>query len=213
MAALKSYIYPDGGDADAAEQAETIRRAEVVTKWPLMAFLLTALFCLGSSATCHLCYVRSEKVSFILTSVDYWGICILFLGSCYPYISFKYACGPFIAWRYIFTSIITVLTALCMWATVQKTFMTPVRRVSLFTLFFISCLCPFVMLYIWHDPAYSLAPEPGLYIWPVICYAIGIFFYISRIPECFSKTGAYDFVGASHQIFHCVVLLAIYMTF
>lgn len=43
-------------------QTATIR-AELVTKWPLVAFMLTALFCLGMSTTCHLCYVRNEKVS------------------------------------------------------------------------------------------------------------------------------------------------------
>lgn len=188
-------------------------RAEVVTKWPLMAFILTALFCLGSSTACHLCYVRSERVSNILTSIDYWGICILFLGTCYPYISFKYACGSFIAWRYIFTTLIFVLTLLCMWATVQKQFFTPERRVVLFVIFALSCLVPVLMLYVWNDTENALAPNPGPYGWPILCYTFGIFFYISRIPECFSKTGTFDYFGASHQIFHCLVLLAIYFTF
>ena len=178
-----------------------------------MAYILTALFCLGSSAACHLCYVRSERVSSILTSVDYWGICILFLGSCYPYISFKYACGPFVAWRYIFTTMIFILTLLCMWATVQKTFFTPGRRVALFMLFALSCFVPSLMLYVWDDPKNALSPNPGPYLWPILCYTIGIFFYISRIPERFSKIGVFDYLGASHQIFHCTVLVAIYFNF
>lgn len=98
--------------------ATSLRRAELCTKWPLVAFLLTALFCLGMSTTCHLCYVRSKKVSRVTQYLDYWGIAVLFLGSSYPYISFKYACGRFIVWRYVFISIISVLTLVCMWATV-----------------------------------------------------------------------------------------------
>ena len=93
----------------------TRMRSELVTKWPLVAYLLTALFCLGLSTSCHLCYVRNEQVSKFVTHMDHLGIALLFLGTCYPIISYKYACGPFIIWRYIFTSIISTLTLLCMW--------------------------------------------------------------------------------------------------
>ena len=73
---------------------------------------------MGVSSACHLLYVRSKNVCKVLTCIDLWGICILFLGSCYPYITFKYACGPFVKWRYIFTTVLTVMTAMCMWASV-----------------------------------------------------------------------------------------------
>jgi len=105
-----------------------------------------------------LCFVRNERVSNILTYIDYWGISVLFLGSCYPYISFKYACGPFIAWRYIFISVISVLTLVCMWATVQKNYMSPESRAILFIIFFLSCMIPFTLLFFWHDPLYTLSP-------------------------------------------------------
>mmetsp|Transcript_20112 Transcript_20112/g.24794 ORF Transcript_20112/g.24794 Transcript_20112/m.24794 type:complete len:179 (-) Transcript_20112:434-970(-) len=105
-------------DATVAIQPEMISRAEIVTKWPLLAYLITAAFCMGLSTTCHLCWVKNEKVSKMVTYLDYWGIALILLGSAYPYISFKYACGPFIVWRYIFTSIISVLTLIAMWASV-----------------------------------------------------------------------------------------------
>ena len=108
----------DINDIDTKQWHFDILKAEIVTKWPLLAYLMTALFCMGCSSACHLCYVRNERVSNVVRYLDYWGISILFLGSCYPYISFKYACGPFIVWRYIFITVITVLTVVCMWATV-----------------------------------------------------------------------------------------------
>ena len=196
-------------DAEENEWLIEVLRAEVVTKWPLVAFCLAALFCLGSSSACHLCYVRNERVSKIVTNIDYWGIALLGLGSCYPYISFKYACGPYIPLRYIFISLITVLTGVCMWATVHSHTMSPTARVSVFAVFIIACLVPYSLLFFWNDPLNSLPRSDGDFMWPVVYYAAGAFFYIYRIPECFSKTGAFDYLGASHQIFHVFVLIGI----
>ena len=153
---MKQYL-----NLSAADQSELdygFARAEIVTKWPLVAFLGTTLFCLAMSTLLHLCWVRDEKTCQVLAYLDYWGIAILFLGSCYPYISLKFACGPFIVWRYLFISIISVLSLVCMWATVQKRFLTPMRRAFLFLLFSLSCVVPVVMLAFCYDPLYTLPP-------------------------------------------------------
>lgn len=184
-------------------------RAEVVTKWPLLAYLITAVFNMGLSTACHLCWVKNERVSTLVTYLDYWGIALKFMGCAYTYISFKYACGPFIVWRYIFTSIIAVLTIVAMCASVTKTLMTPGRRTILFLTFCASCLIPIVLLYFWHDPKYTLNPELGDYWWPCGIIFVGTFFYVKRIPEKWSSDGRFDLVGASHQIFHVMILLAI----
>ena len=149
-----------------------------MTKWPLVAYLLTATFCLGLSTTCHLCWVKNERVSTLVTYLDYWGIALLLLGSAYPYISFKYACGPLIVWRYLFTSIITVLTIIAMWASVQQTLMTPGRRALLFLLFSASCLVPVILLYFWHDERYTLDPAFGNFFWPAGVLTLGVIAYI-----------------------------------
>lgn len=59
-------------------------RAESVNKWPLIAYLLSVGFCMGSSAICHLCYVKDDYICDVVAKLDYWGIAILFLGSAYP---------------------------------------------------------------------------------------------------------------------------------
>ena len=58
--------------------------AESVTKWPIVAFLASIVFCLGSSVICHLCYVKNPHICTMVGYLDYWGIAILFLGSAYP---------------------------------------------------------------------------------------------------------------------------------
>ena len=54
----------------------------------------------------------------MVAKIDYCGIAILFLGSAYPQISYKMACGTqMIRARWVFVSIITVCCAVCMFLT------------------------------------------------------------------------------------------------
>lgn len=190
---------PEMVEEMASEYTEASLRSELVTKWPLVAYLLTVLFCLGLSTACHLLYVRNERVCKLVSHLDYWGIALLLLGSCYPIISYKYACGPFIVWRYIFTTIISLLTGVCMWASVAKSVAAhESRRVFLFGLFLTSCMVPIAILYLWHDPKYSLKPNMMPYMTPIAYLAAGVFFYVLRLPERWSTSGKFDLLGASH---------------
>ena len=129
MLTIKKALTPDSSRSsvndELATDSEEYRewtfhkeRAEMVTKWPLVAYLIAALMCMGLSTVCHLFWVRNDRICTMLTYLDYWGICLLGLGTAYPYIAFKYACGSFILWRYVFTSVITLLMGVCCWATV-----------------------------------------------------------------------------------------------
>jgi len=189
------------------------KAAETVNTWPLLAYLITAMFCLGFSTICHLCYVKSARISRIVSNLDYWGIAVLFLGSAYPYISYKYACGPYIFWRYVFMSVISVLTLACMVITVKSSFDTPKSRALIFSTFGASVLVPTLGLEFWKDERYTLEPNLTIYAWGVLSYIVGMYFYVSKVPEKFSKTGRFDFIGSSHQIFHCLVLLGVSITF
>ena len=68
----------------------------------------------------------------------------------------------------------------------------------MFVIFFLGCMVPFAFLFFWYDPLYTMSPNLEEYRIPILCYGIGVFFYASRIPERFSTTGAYDYLGASH---------------
>ena len=215
MATMEQLIRADQIKSGQAEQHWFIdyKRAETVNTWPLIAYLITAMFCLGSSTICHLCFVKSPRIAKIVCNLDYWGIALLFLGSTYPYISYKYACGPYIFWRYIFISIITLFTIACMVITVKSAFMRPKNRALLFTAFGVSVLIPTVGLNFWHDPKYTLQPDLVPFSWALPIYIIGMIIYISKAPEKCSKSGRFDILGSSHQIFHCLVLFGIAITF
>ena len=91
--------------------------------------------------------------------------------------------------------------------------MTPERRAALFILFFISICIPFGLLFIWHDPLYSLDPWPAKHKYAFWAYFAGVVIYVQRLPERWSLSGKFDYLGASHQIFHCCVLVGIAFTF
>ena len=71
-----------------------------------------------------------------------------------------------------------------------------------------SCLIPVLLLYFWHDERYSLEPAFGNFWYPVGALFLGTIIYIMRAPEKCSHTGRFDIIGASHQIFHVAVLVA-----
>lgn len=189
------------------------KKSEEVSKWPLVAFLLTALFCLGCSTTCHWFADKNHKLCRVVATLDYWGITTLIVGTNYPFISYRYACGYMIVWRYVFTSLQVVFTIGCMVATVNQTFLRPGPKAILFMAFGAMNLVPTVVLFIIYNP--DLALEPGIqpYSWGVLFYLLGLTFFLTRFPERYSKTGRYDKFGSSHQIHHCFVLLGLLVSF
>ena len=55
-----------------------------IKRWPLFIMLLGAVACLGGSTCFHLFAVHSQKWFEFLSRLDYAGISLLILGSCYP---------------------------------------------------------------------------------------------------------------------------------
>ena len=83
--------------------------------------------------------------------MDYWGITLLMLGTNYPFISYRFACGYMIIYRYIFVCILAVLTVICMFITMNPTFLQPVPKMILFTSFGLFNFVPTITLYALND--------------------------------------------------------------
>ena len=121
LSTVEQYIYKDEiSKGNYMPRFHTgFAHSEEVSKWPIVAYLFTALFCLSCSSACHWFADKNKKLCRIVATLDYWGITILILGTCYPFISYRYACGYLIIYRYVFVVILTVITALCMLVTVN----------------------------------------------------------------------------------------------
>jgi len=172
--------------------------AEDVSKWPIVAFLFTALFCLGSSTACHWFYAKEKRLCRMLTTLDYWGITTLILGTSYPFISYRYACGYLVVYRYIFVVILTLITVACMVVTMYPAFLRVGPKAILFISFGFFCFVPTIVLYLLDDPDYGLHPGLAPFTWSSMSYLIGLTFFATKFPERLSTTGRFDLIFSSH---------------
>ena len=73
----------------------SVKTTSSLPRWPITIFTCSAIFCLSGSAIFHNFYCMSQKVSDILQTIDYIGICILISGSYVPVIYYSFLCYPF----------------------------------------------------------------------------------------------------------------------
>jgi len=83
-----------------------------IPRWPLMIFLLSAMCCMGFSATYHLFYIKNKSVAYVLNVLDFAGICILTMGSFYPPIMYSFVCAQTFHLRNAFLTIVTISSTL-----------------------------------------------------------------------------------------------------
>ena len=82
-----------------------------VGTWPLYAFLFSAIFCLCCSFAFHCFNCLNKTAHDWLNRLDYSGIAILIIGSCYP--PFYYVFYSKLEFVYIYLSIITFIGISC----------------------------------------------------------------------------------------------------
>jgi len=63
-----------------------------LSRWPIIVFLISAVFCLLCSAVFHLFYCLSHRANQILLRLDYAGVSILITGSAFPAFVYGFYC-------------------------------------------------------------------------------------------------------------------------
>lgn len=125
-----------------------------ISRWPLIIFLLSAMFCFGCSAIFHLFFIQSSKVMEILSRLDYGGISILVMGSAYPPLFYGYACQETLFVRNIFLVIVTLSCSFCFFASLHPLFSQPKYRAirsSMFVVLGISAASPLFYIHFQTD--------------------------------------------------------------
>ncbi|GAB4846879.1 Heptahelical transmembrane protein 4 [Ancistrocladus abbreviatus] len=139
---------------DVANQIAPLMRRPI-TRWPLFAFLGGAMFCLLASSASHLLSCHSERVSYIMLSVDYAGIAALISTSLYPLVYYSFMCYPFLCNLYIgFITVLGIITVLLsLFPTFQQPEFRTVRAV-LFCGMGMSGVLPILhkLVLFWHQP-------------------------------------------------------------
>lgn len=189
--------------------------SHVNTTWKdvtvIAIFLASGAICLAASAFYHTSGCHSKEVASYCHAYDYSGIIILIVGSFYPAIYYGFFCDPHIQRIYLTTMCLAGLGAA--YIVLNPEYAKPTHRGARTTVFIGLGLCaivPVSQLFLTHGFR-TLISEMGIN-WLLISGALyigGALLYANRIPERLAP-GRFDFLFASHQIFHtCVVLAAL----
>ena len=176
-------------------------------RWPLFIIISAAILCLSFSATFHSVGNMSATHQNILNRFDYGGISLLISGSCYPpYYYFFYFSQKL---KIFYLSEITIFGLGTFFYSLTDDFNKPKRRALRGSLFLIFGLCtgiPIVHLSLFAHKIKGYSPDIKLINWYLggISYVSGALIYIMRYPEK-KFPGKFDYIGASHQIFHILV--------
>lgn len=176
-------------------------------RWPFYVFLAGSMFCLFSSAVCHLFSCHSHHVNTLLLRIDFVGITTMIITSFFPPVYYIFLCSP--RWQLIYLSGITLFGLFTIIALLSPTLSSGKNRAPralLFCSMALLGLIPAVHACVanWGNPKRSitLTYEAAM----AMSYLTGTAFYVSRVPERF-RPGWFDLAGHSHQIFHVFVVL------
>jgi len=192
---------------------------EQLSRWPIIVFLLSAVFCLLCSAIFHLFYCQSERANQIFLRLDYAGISILITGSCFPPLVYGFYCQPLYYQMYLsfisVASLIVFFVSLCDFIHSE-----PYRKMKdlmygglgifaglpMFHLIYLSVTSPE------QSDNLNFVSSLPYFLAVGVSYLGGLVIYSFKIPERFSP-GKFDIYGHSHQIWHCCVLLGVIFTY
>ena len=185
------------------EKKETIELA----RWPLFVIIHSAILLFIFSASFHSIGTINERYHDILNRFDYGGISLLISGSCYPpYYYFFYYSNTF---KYLYLTEITVFGIGIFLYSLTDDFNKPQKRTLRGIIFLIFGLCtgiPVLHMAFFGKKLEGNTAGVNLINWYIggVCYVIGALLYIIRFPEKIFP-GKFDYIGASHQIFHILV--------
>jgi len=174
-------------------------------------FLSSATFCLAASAFYHTSCCHSQKVASRCHPFDYSGIIVLIVGSFYPSIYYGFFCDFHVQAFYLATITIAGLGAASI--VLNPEYAKPTHRgarTAVFISLGLGAVVPTTHLLLTHG-FNKLVAEMGVnwLLTSGALYIVGALLYANRIPERLSP-GRFDFLLASHQLFHiCVVLAAL----
>jgi len=186
-----------------------------LSRWPILVFLLSAIFCLAGSTLFHLFYCLSPTVNKIFLRLDYAGICILIYGSGFPPVVYGFYCQPDFALLYLtITGIVsgTVFTVSMMDFIHTEKY----RKMKSLMYGSLGIFSAFPIIHLMNN-SFQVGLENDYlpfsdslpyYIAMGGTYLGGLVIYTARCPERY-KPRQFDICGQSHQLWHVCVVVAV----
>ena len=191
------------------------RKPTELARWPLFIIIHTAILCFIFSSSFHSIGTINERYHDILNRFDYGGISLLISGSCYPpyYYFFYYSNG----FKYFYLIEITVFGIGTFLYSLTDDFNKPNKRTlrgTIYLIFGLSTGIPVLHMAFFGDKIEGNTHGIKLIYWYLggISYVVGALLYILRFPEKKFPI-KFDYIGASHQIFHVLVFFGAFFHF
>jgi adiponectin receptor len=187
-----------------------------VHRWPLFVALFSAAFCLMGSSVYHLACCMNPRVSAIFMRWDYAGISVLITGSCFPALVYGFYCQPTTATIYL--TILSVTSLVVFVISLGDAIHTDKYRKwkgIMYGSLGVGSAAPVLHL-IYNETLIGpgtdylpFASSMAYYVAMGACYLVGLYLYINRLPEKFIP-GKLDNCGNSHNLWHTLILVAIF---
>ena len=175
----------------------------------LNIFIVCMMLCYFFSSIMHLIYPKCEKTCLNTQFLDYTGINLMIAGTFSSFIYYAFYCNVVV--QKIYYSLILTLALIIVPISRLNIFSTNKYRwirTSIFIIYGSSFIAPIIhRLSVTEINDQYFYLELNYFLGAGFMYIIGIFFYITRLPEK-KFPGKFDLIGSSHQIFHIFVLIA-----
>lgn len=190
-----------------------------LSRWPIIVFLLTAVFCLLCSAIYHAFCCISVRANQVLRRLDYAGISILITGSCFPVYVYGFYCQPLYSQIYLsvigFTSLVVFFVSLT--EKIHQPEYGTIKSLMYGALGLFAAVPGTHLVYLNMTASgindnLDFLPSTPYYLTMGISYLGGLAIYASKYPEK-ACPGKFDLWGHSHQIWHLCVLSGIIFTY
>jgi len=182
-----------------------------VSSWPLLCFIFGAVMCLTSSALYHWWVGYTKHAHDLMCRVDLGGISFMIWGSSTPLVYYVFYDEPAVRDAYL-----VVGTALCastlVLAGLPVSVLHKIKKTRVVGYIGAGAFAVLPLFHAgakwgWDSEEVQYYMNGGGIVIVGALYVLGAVVYVSRFPES-RFPGRFDLLGASHQIWHLMVLLA-----
>lgn len=157
----------------------------------------------------HTVMNHSQKMDAFGAQLDFQGVILLMWGATVPLLYYGFYCHP--ALQRAYSILLSVLAATCSLATFQPRFRNPYLRpvrAAAFGSLAIFTMVP--VLHGLHKYGWNIQRQRMGVVWVLVTLVLnvsGAMAYVFKVPERWCRR-RFDILGASHQMFHLLVVLA-----
>ncbi|KAJ3428830.1 adiponectin receptor protein [Anaeramoeba flamelloides] len=188
-------------------QLEVVKKAKSSAKAGIAVYLVGSVLCFLSSTTFHVFNCSSARIRNFVLRLDLTGVLIMILTTVIPLMDFGFHRSRTFQIVYTILLVLTNLFLIFFFWIKKQTLTNAYLRLSLLIIASIFALVPLIHAF------FILPKELAIdFLWRIgilyLLYGIGVLFWVLKIPERWSKTGKFDIIGSSHQMWHLFVFIS-----